>query len=327
MLNDSLSILNVGLDLSSDDPGLIEEFVSIFGGRSSQEPSPLPPRNLTAHVSLEESRTGYGSIRILGDDLEDQAGFLAAFSSPTIPIRRSPSNPMLLELGEDPQPIFDFSVAPALFRKVPRWRRILSHLLFLRILRLRSELLFFHAASVAIDGKGALLIGPKGSGKTTLSLSLAAAGHEFLGDEMAAYWPERQVLIPFRRPVGIKPGPRSRRIAEAIPDSASPDEEGILRLDASRLVPLTSERAVPLRLVVFLRGFDEQAAIRRIAPGRDELAMLQPLATTLSGAAASARVFQFIRLLSTTTCCELIGADPDRTAEVLAAAAREEGPC
>src|SRR5947207_2119645 len=75
------------------------------------------------------------------------------------------------------------------FRKVDAWRRIVSHMLFLRLIRRRPDLLFFHAASIGMDGRAYLLIGPKGRGKTSVSLALAARGHAFLGDETAIVEP------------------------------------------------------------------------------------------------------------------------------------------
>src|SRR2546423_9559252 len=61
----------------------------------------------------------------------------------------------------------------------------LVDLLLSPVLAMQRELLFVHAASIEIGGRGVLLIGTSGSGKTTAALPLAARGHGYLGDDMA----------------------------------------------------------------------------------------------------------------------------------------------
>jgi serine kinase of HPr protein (carbohydrate metabolism regulator) len=55
-------------------------------------------------------------------------------------------------------------------------------------------------------GQGLLLVGPKGSGKTTISLALAARGHDFLGDEMAGVRIGSLELVPVRRSLAVRDG-------------------------------------------------------------------------------------------------------------------------
>jgi hypothetical protein len=186
------------------------------------------------------------------------------------------------------------------------------------MIALRQELLFFHAASVGIGDQGVLLIGPKGSGKSTLALGLAARGHLYLGDETAAYVPSERRLLPFRRPAGIKPGPRAEAVERAL-TRCSPrrDEEGILRVDADELLQLAPPRPAEIRAVVFLTGFDQQPRLDRITAGRDELALMQPMATTLSNAPATSRVFEMIRLLASVTCYRMTLGHPDQSVELL----------
>src|SRR5262249_49065941 len=43
-----------------------------------------------------------------------------------------------------------------------------------------------HAAAVAFAGRGVLLVGPGGAGKTTAALACALAGGDFLGDDLCA---------------------------------------------------------------------------------------------------------------------------------------------
>jgi hypothetical protein len=224
----------------------------------------------------------------------------------------------LLAVGDDAEPLFRFSGEYCEFRRNARWRRIVSHYLFLRTLRLRSDLLWFHAGSAGFGDHGVLIVGPKGTGKTTLSLSLAARGWAFLGDEMAAYQPATGTLLPFRRPVGIKPGPRSARIEIAL--RAEPrrlDDDGIIRTPLERVVDVNASSGLPLRSVIFLQGFGTQPELTSITAGRDELSVLQPIATSLAAISPTKRVFEMIKLLSSVKAYRLVSADPDLTADLV----------
>jgi hypothetical protein len=310
----SFRILEIELRIEGEDDGLAAEFASVFGEPSPETESP----RATLVASLARgTRPGWAELRASGDGLADPAAFLLGFASPTVPLRAVPTSEAgatLVGLADDAEPAFEFRGESCAFRLVPRWRRIIANFLFLRMLRLRSDLIFFHAASVGIEDEGFLLVGPKGTGKSTLSASLAARGHAFLGDETAAYQPAAGRLLPFRRPIGIKPGPRAAAVARAL-TALGPrgDEEGLVRVPIESLLPMAPTPPLPLRGVVFLQGFGPQATITKIEAGREELSQMQPLASSLV-AGATLRVFEMIRLLAATACYRLVAADPDETA-------------
>jgi hypothetical protein len=315
----AFQIVDVDLRIATDDVGLLEEFESIFGGSQTAD---RPPRaSFQATVLAAEAGADHGRLSVQGDALADPASFLLGFASPTIPLRALP-NPgsdgaVLVGLEGDDQPLFAFRGDECLFRKVPRWRRIVAHFLFLRLLRLRTDLIFFHAASVGIGGQGLLLMGPKGGGKSTVSAALAARGHNFLGDETAAYQPSSRLLFPFRRPLGIKPGPRSALIDRSLGQMGPrPDEEGILRIPIEALCPVPEAHPVPLRAVCFLDGFAASPELLSSPGGRDELSRMQPMASSL-GQGATSCVFEMIRLLGGASCYRLRLGDPDETAALL----------
>ena len=253
--------------------------------------------------------------------MTDPAAFLLGFSSPTIPLVAAASRDpewSALALGDDPEPVFEFRGDTCRFRGVGRWRRIIAHYLFLRMLAMRQEALFFHAASVGIGERGVLLIGPKGSGKSTLSVGLASRGHQFLGDETAAYVPQSRTLLPFRRPAGIKPGPRVTAVTQSL-ERVRPraDEDGMLRVDVAELFDLVPVRPLPLEAVVFLGGFGTAPRIERIQAGREELGMMQPIATSIASAPGTSRVFEMIRLLGTVQCFKMTAGNPDQSIQLL----------
>jgi hypothetical protein len=316
--DETFRILDVELRIATDDGALLGEFATIFGGdRAASRPSRASFR---ATVEASES-SDQGRFRVEGDALADPAAFLLGFASPTIPLRAMPNAGSdavsLVGLEGDEEPIFGFRGDDCLFRKVPRWRRIVSHFLFLRLLRLRADLLFFHAASVGIAGNGLLLMGPKGAGKSTVSAAVAARGHDFLGDETAAYQPSSRLLLPFRRPLGIKPGPRSALLEQKVRAlQPTADEDGLLRIPVDALFPEPEVPPVPLRAVCFLDGFGTKPELVATPGGRDELARMQPLASSL-GQGTTSCVFEMIRLLGGAACYRLRPGDPDETAALL----------
>ena len=130
--------------------------------------------------------------------------------------------------------------------------------------------------------------------------------------------PASRQLLPFRRPAGIKPGPRAEAVTRSL-ERVQPrgDEDGMLRVDADALFELAPASPLTLDAVIFLEGFGAETRIERIQPGRDELAMMQPMATTLSGAPPAARVFEMIRLLGSVRCYRMTAANPDQTVSIL----------
>jgi hypothetical protein len=315
----SFRILEVELRLATDDEGLPVEFASVFGG--DETATGAPRASFSATVEAGPATREHGRLQVVGDGLDDPGRFLLGFASPTIPMRalESPgSSDVRVGLGDDPDPVFVFRGDECLFRKVPRWRRIVSHFLFLRLLRLRPDLLFFHAASVGLAGKGLLLVGPKGAGKSTLSAGLAGRGHTFLGDETAAFEPSSRLLLPFRRPLGIKPGKRASAIGRALESADdAQDEDGMLRVRIESLVPGPAGGPVPLHAVLFLDGYAPSPALTKVEAGRAELAQMQPLASSLAGGTATRSVFEMIRLLGSVACHRLVAGDPDETITLL----------
>lgn len=295
------NFFDVDLTIGSDDPSFINEFESVFGRG-------LPGDGSRASIKL----TLRGDeLHFAGDPLENPAAFLAGFSSPDIPLTLDGENGV--RVGDDPQPMFVFDGDRVRVRKIDAWRRIVSHMLFLRLIRRRSDLLFFHAASIGIGGRAFLLIGPKGRGKTSVSLALASRGHSFLGDETAIVEPATMLVHPFHRPVGIKRGPCASRVAEALADAQFP-AEGILRTPIVNLLSIEESSPLPLGGVFFLQSFEETTRIEPVTAGRDELSQMQPLASSFAAGTAAQRVFAMVRLLGSTRCYKLWPSQPDSTA-------------
>ena len=66
--------------------------------------------------------------------------------------------------------------------------------------------LLFHAGALEAGGTGVLVPGASGSGKSTLVAGLAQAGLGYLTDELAALDLVHGVLLPYPKPITVKPG-------------------------------------------------------------------------------------------------------------------------
>jgi hypothetical protein len=188
-------------------------------------------------------------------------------------------------------------------------------------------MLFFHAASVAVGDAGALFVGAKGSGKTTLSMALAARGAVFLGDEIAGVRPQTWELLPVRRAVSVRPGPKSLQVEELLrrrdyPLEKLPDGSVRLRAEAGQLFPVAGERAYPLRLIFFLRQFEDRPCAEQFQPGSVDMRLLTPLPCSLWGGPPSRRIMQVAGLLSKIKCHYLYPGQADETAALVERIAR-----
>jgi hypothetical protein len=126
-------------------------------------------------------------------------------------------------------------------------------------------MLSVHGASLLIGDAGVVLVGASHSSKTTTSLHLAARGHTMLGDEVALIRLATNEVVPFRRAVNVRPGPRGHELAVALGlddgSGSSPDADWIGRHRISELFPSRPARSAPLRAVFFLGGFADRASI------------------------------------------------------------------
>ena len=312
------------ISVDCDDESLAELFFMMFGGSSGPPGSPSarnPALPSDIHLDINSrAHPEYGWFRMSGRDnlpfdgmefqfgIQEEHGFfklLPADDGWTSVAFRDSDVPMFAFRGRD-----------CIFSLDPRWRLSVVWFLHWRLLRMRSDVIFFHASALGIFGEGTVFVGPSGGGKSTTSMALAARGHNFLSDEVGAYVPETGELIPFRRPVGIKPGPRPAAVERGLPASAAAliERDGFYRVDVDTIFANEPARPLPLRRIVFLRGFAERPSLERIKPGRGEIVELQPLMSSFLNQSHSRRIFELTRLLATAKVYQLHPGDPDETA-------------
>lgn len=314
-------LAGVLLEIDTDDAALVEELASLLGPPRDRVPAAEIHGRFEARVRARGGPARFGHLK-LGPPgpAESPAELMMGLGYPDFPFERVDGAPAWTNLAfrGERAPMFALRGEHCLFALVPGWRKAVGLLLLQRLMRLRHDAIFFHAATIAVEGAGVMLVGPKGAGKSTLALALATRGHGFLGDEHACYLPARGEILPFPRPVGVKPGPRSRSAQQALDRAGrDPEREGMMRVPAEDLLPEQAPGPVPLRTVVFLRGFGEAAQLLPVQPGREELAAMQPVGSSFANAASTERVFQLVRLLSRTRVFHLRAGSPDETAALL----------
>ncbi|MBI1787416.1 MAG: hypothetical protein HYR60_07685 [Acidobacteria bacterium] len=211
------------------------------------------------------------------------------------------------------------------------WEAFVGHYALHRLLRMQSDMLFFHAASAGIGAAGVLIAGPEKSGKTTLSTTLASRGHAFLGDDLAGVRRSSGELVPLRRSASIRPGPRAPGMTELLErgqyrEEVYADGETRVRARIGDLFPSAGAAPIPLHSVFFLRGgFGDRPSVKAFVAGPQHARWLTPLGSTLWGVPAGVRMMDFMRLLSRAHCYFLEpGGAPEETAQLVESTVKEK---
>ena len=313
------------LDLRTDDPAFLRRFNRLYAD-SVIEPSE------SAERVLMTTRSSHEFVLVSFDDPDppDPAAFVGAIFPDRgyheVESTQVPSGWRIMA-GGDRSGTLAFSGGDALVEARAPWQRFIGNLAVNRVLRLQRDTVFFHAASAGIRGRGVLLVGPKESGKTTLSLAIAARGHEFLGDETAGVRLKTREIVPVRRTPAIRPGPAAAAVRTALAAGRYsrerfPDGSVRVRAQGSRLFPREDasrepSRSLALGAIVFLSGFSPAPILSRLSPGREHLALLTPLACSLWDTPPARRALELAGLLSAVPCYMLNAGAPEATAELL----------
>ena len=202
------------------------------------------------------------------------------------------------------------------------WQPFVANYAVSRVLRLQRQLLFFHAGSIGINGRGLMVTGSKNSGKTTTSMTLASRGHSFLGDEMAAVDKRSGAMFPFRRAASVRTGPRSNRVDDQMGkrdfrSERFPDGGERVLANVGEMFPGAAAAATTLTSIFFIRGFSVEPDASPFAFGMEHFRMLSPLACSMWGIPAATRMMDIARLVGRAKCYFLKLGDPDDTADLI----------
>ena len=272
-------------------------------------------------LSILPSDHGHITVECAAADIGTPADLLLGFESgsPEFPFHMvtAGKDEVAFAWEDDAEPLFIFRGSECEVRKRGGWRTAVALLLLHRIYRARTDAIFFHASTIAIDGSGAMFIGRKGAGKSTTAMALAGRGHDLLGDETGCYVPSTGNVEAFLRPLGIKPGPRSRFIDAALMALFGEVPSELVRVERHLLLEGSAASSVPLRSIVFLDPFEREPMMARNPAGRNDLSMLQPLSSSLVNAPRTQRVFELARMLAGCEVFRLSPANPDDTAALV----------
>ncbi len=306
--------------IECDDRLLFDDFFAAFGGTPPAAAKTSAGAFVSASIRAGSDGSEYGSMLLRKNGHPqpvDDVFFGLSFPECPFESGRSADGLWTEVWTRGERPIFAYRDDVSLFRKTAEgWRAKLISVLYRGSLRLRDDLIFFHASALSITGKGVLLVGRKKSGKSTTALALAARGHSVLADSCACYAPATGQLVPFRRPVGIREGPRARAVDEALARTGvrGVQRDESLRVDLATLLPVSNAVSVPADAIFFLREFAPQTRIEALKNDAAELANLRPIYSSFANAPHTQRVFELIRLLSHARLYALWPGNPDEAA-------------
>jgi len=319
------------LGVDSEDTAVRQRFRTLYAELFSPAPSALEAsRGLLCRIQLGNSLpahlvtfTTLSEISIIDFILALFPGRGYAETKGAAPGWRS------LSLDGWNRPILSARGSQVLVDAHGPWQALIANCAVNWVMQMQRGLMFFHAAAVGIGGEGVLIAGDKGAGKSTLSMTLAAHGHDFFGDEIAAVRTEVFELAPFRRALSIRRGPQAPQVENRLKNKncfteTFPDGSERIRAVTSELFPESGTSPQPVRRAFFLRGFEKSPRAELFQPHPQDLGLLAPLACTFWGSSGAARLAQMAKLLSGVKCYFLYAGNPEDTAILLERIVRSE---
>ena len=324
-------IVEAALGIESQDVQLQKRFRQLYGEFSSERPKASEQRLwLRCRVQVQDD-VAARLVTFTASEALDVVAFLLKMYHDRGYIELQAGEPGWRSFGVvgTARPLLMARGTHVLVDAKQRWQPLIATCAMNWVMRMQRDWLFFHAASVGIDGSGVMITGKKGAGKTTLSMALAVEGHDFLGDEIAALRSRTLELTPFRRAVAIRPGLQAHRVEELLKDGSFstepfPDGTTRTRAEASKLFPRPVAQSLPLRSVFFLREFETTPRAERFLPRTADLHQLTLMPGTMGGASCGQQIMEMAKLLSSVHCYYLYPGSPEATAGLVEEIVRTE---
>ena len=182
----------------------------------------------------------------------------------------------------------------------------------------QAGVLFVHAAAVELGGSGLLLVGPTGTGKTTLAVGLARRGAGFLSDEVGAIRFDGPGLLPVPRAAGMRPGPCAQEAAPMLDGSGFPvetfaDGSSKTLVPADALGATQLGTAIPFAHVIVLDDRGTTPRLARVDAAPRNAQYLAPVKSTPFSEGSGFKVLRLIKLVSDVSWHRLRAGAPDET--------------
>jgi hypothetical protein len=318
----STELADEHLALAFDDQRLYSDFAAMLGATPATSDAPAAAATVVIEVLTDTGVKNYGYLRVARSGKPVPViNYFIGYGRADCPYREIGSEGGWTALSDEAgtQSTFLVQDEHCFFRLTETWTIVALSLVFRAAFGFQHDAILFHAAAVIVKGSGFMLAGPRYSGKSTLSLALAARGHHFLSDEIAWYIPSTRHLTAFRRPVGVREGVRSAAIDTRILETSG---TGIgwhdsLRLPIDSLVPQEAPRTATLDIVVFLKRFEARPRLVPVHPSLEHLPQLQPTPVSMLNVPPARRMMEMVRLVSSVRMYDLYSGHPDETARML----------
>ncbi|MDA0163850.1 hypothetical protein OM076_26505 [Solirubrobacter ginsenosidimutans] len=186
----------------------------------------------------------------------------------------------------------------------------------------RRDRYCLHAGCLELDGRGVLVAGPTGSGKSTLTVALVRAGLGFVSDDLVflAHGEDRLEALGFADAAGVTDASAERFALEGTPRRDGFPKRLIRLEDAFGVTPV--ERCEP-RVIVFPEVvYDSPGEVMPLDPGEAYLRLVPDVLLT-QPAGTQAHLKAIAALLAQVRCYTLrSGTDLGYTAELVRALLR-----
>lgn len=175
-------------------------------------------------------------------------------------------------------------------------------------------LYFVHAACLAREGSATMIMGDSGAGKSTTAYALAAAGLEYLSDELSPIDVDEQVVMPYARAICLKNDPPAPL---ELPENYL-RSEWTLHIDPQLLGATVATGPRRLDRIVFLthEPDNSEPRLRRLSSSDAAVRLYQNALNQLAHEGWG--LDDTVRLVSSATCYELVRGGVTQTLEALA---------
>ncbi len=182
-----------------------------------------------------------------------------------------------------------------------------------------ADRVLLHAAAAASDGRGVVLTGPMGAGKSTLVAALVRDGFEYLTDEVVAIQPGTTTVDPYPKPIALG------GFGLAIPTALNPIHPelptGMDRYVGDRWLVAPEAIAEPTSIDVVVVPRYEPGAMPSLEPLRPADALVALAEHAFNLATDGQRALDTLAMVAETAACfRLVSADPDAASALISTA-------